>query len=198
MNTLREIPSRIYNAAYDATVVNPNAVVIAVKDSGKTIYGIAASALAILTVGKVARINQAAEQTYHSEDILPGLYKATFKFFKTDFQYDEKYSRLGIVTTTFAKPIFELTNAAKNSETSKFKRQVASRIGIALGTVVATITCVADLVLGIVAAGLSFTVKRGIVNPRINTVAMSQLSSLGVIHHFCSGLRHVFNPYPVK
>ncbi len=159
----------------------------------KTIAGVAASALSILTLGLNSKINKYAnEWTVVSAQILVTPYGKMLKIINPNAQCASKGILMGVITEKLANPIFQKAWDEAQNESFFFRKHVVSRGAYALGALVATITRTADFVLGLLALPVSF-ITLGTFE-KINTFTYKQLSFPAFIGDVCVGMRGLVNP----
>lgn len=159
---------------------------------GKSLIGIVASALSLLSLGSDPEINKyASSLTGKSATILTNLFESIMKVVNPNFKGRATFDN-GFFFNKVTMQIHSL--ALQTSKSADFlKRHIVSRLGFAVYTVASVASRIADLALGIIGISLS-VLTFGCVND-INNFAMSQLSFLGIIGNVCHGIRYVINPH---
>ena len=180
-----------YQTAYNAVIGVPCGLFDAGKAAVNTTAGIAGTALSILTVGKSQRVNGWASYTRSSFEIFPNLYSSLIRVVYPKAYIDATHK--GYVTAYVAAPVFR---AALQSTVAPgfIQREIVSRVAMAVATVAAVVSRVADFALGLVGAAFSIIPCLGRVDA-VNNFAISQLNSSGVVNDICRGLRGIVNPH---
>ncbi len=156
------------------------------------LVGITATAMSVLTGGMVPKINEYADLSRFSSNLInETLYKPLMEVINPNFICYE-FSRFGVVTEKIAHPIFKAALDFSESE-NIFMKHAVSRIAYLTFALVATATRTVDFTLGIFAA-LASIVTLGAV-PKINTFAMRHLAATGLINDLCVGIRGFVNPH---
>ncbi len=156
--------------------------------------GVVGTALSIATLGELKEINRVASYSYSAKSILVSPYEVTIKVLNPDFQFDswEQVNSGGVMSTRFAKPI--LGHAyVKSAASNFFTRHIVSRGAYLLGAIVSTISRIADLCLGLVAATISILPCFGRVST-LNHFAQRHLMALALIGDLCLSFRGIVNP----
>ncbi len=183
----------VKNSCWNALVA-PLAVRGSVKSICRATWGVAATALSIATLGKVSAINRWAGSVHSSANVLLPPYAALLKVVHPNVMLYGT-GTMGILTKRFAQPFFK--QAAFISQEPEFiKRHILSRLCYGLGLVASTISRVADLALGLVAAALSLVPLLGR-SQAVNVFAYRQLSATLVVADICFSLRAIVNPHQV-
>ncbi len=164
-----------------------------VQEIFHSIFGVAASALSILTVGRNSTINEYADCfTPTINETLSYTYVSVLRVINPNYKLYSNVIEMGIITEKLARPIFQKARTAAKNESSFLQRHVVSRGAYALGALVATITRTADLALGLLALPLSF-ITLGTFE-KINTFTYKQLLFPVLINDVCVGMRGFVNP----
>lgn len=171
----------------------PVSVFYAAKNAGTTAIGVAGSAVSVATAGMWKGMNDVAAWTQNGHSVLPTLYIAVAKVINPSFETTKASVKTSLITNAVAKPILDKALASAASENAVV-RHVVSRAAF-LGHLVASVaTRVADLAIGVLAAGISIIPCLARVTA-VNTLAVRQLSSLGgIVHDVCRDVRGIVNP----
>ena len=159
--------------------------------SGKTAIGVAATALSILTLGKLTCINKYADITSASALILKPIDLLTQIVNPYAKQSEVKQSN-GMISKLFIERIY--FKAREESYSNSFwTKHFVSRGAYALGALGAIITRTADLAIGLIATVISVIPFLGR-NEKINQFATNQLGAFALINDICISLRGIVNP----
>jgi len=164
-------------------------------DLEKTVSGVAASALSIVTWGKSEQINGYSEKALASYRVLPKLYLSLLVVINPSAKYNiiksNDLTYTGSLTRELSIPIFEKAYglAIKNSF---WEKRILSRVCFVFGAIVSTITRIIDLAFGIFGAALSLATRGE--EEKINDFATRQLTSLGLVWDICYAARGFINP----
>ncbi len=189
---INEVLGYAVDTVINATVGVLEGVLNSVWNAAKTVIGVGASALSIVTLGKFSKINDVANLTDKSMNILHPTYQAVGLVANPKFSFGEVKSALGVVTARVAAPIFRKAERAAESE-SFAAREIGARVAYLAGAAVSIATRVADLALGVLAAAFSVVPCLGRAE-KVNNFAMQYLLSSAVVHDVCVGLRGFVNP----
>lgn len=164
----------------------------AALSASKTVMGISATALSIITNGDFPSIDSKANYINEAKFILPKLYSCVLCVFNPKGSGGHDTLKCGILTESLTKPIFK--QAVELAE-CKFPlcKNVFSVCLMGLGMLTAVVTRTADLIIGLVAAAFSIIPCLGRVS-KLNQFAYEQLSSLNVLADIGLGLRGIINP----
>jgi hypothetical protein len=180
----------VKNTAWNLFINLPKEVLNSGKDAVKTVLGVAASALSVLTLGKNDYLNVTSDHLLaHETNIISLLYYRVVQVINPNFEVSDSdiFSKMGVITKKIAEPIFEA--AAEAYESDKW---FIARAEFALGSCVSLITRTADVALGILAGAFSLIPCAGRCRI-VNDFAIKQLN-LGILQDFCRGIRAVINP----
>jgi hypothetical protein len=190
------------------------------RQSTRTISGLFFTSLSVLTLGKVSKFNSSACGKMDSVDqILPTVYlgvlsiinhsktkvliPSSYGYFRREVTLFDKARDLSGVNYSGKKSLAEssddegddipLTKLTLRDRVKLFmKEQVASRGMYALAAVVAVISRVADLIIGVLAVAASIICLGK--KEKINKMAVDNLTIFGVLDDICNGVRAFVNP----
>jgi hypothetical protein len=175
----------------------PIAVATSSINTLKTIVGITVSAASALSFGSFIKVNyHASTLTYKELKILTDVYYSVIKVINPNFDpskclHNLPSDSIGIITRKIGFPIERAAYKTANSKNCLSKYGV-SRVLYALNTIVSTITRIADLAIGLVAAALSIIPCVGR-SEALNIFTIQHLT-LRIIQGICSGVRYTMNP----
>lgn len=203
--------SHALNSISRATVTIKDAICITAKSALDVIVSatvtsakVAASALAILTLGKSATINQwtIPRTTNDAQILLPIAFKAALAWVNPSASRTLKLQTKnhGALSNMLGKPIESFANKCLDDNSGGVKQifmnHIAARGAFLAGAAAVISTKTVELGLGILSAAVAI-VTLGLMT-RVNQFAIAYLGSLDGIHCACYALQTAVNPWPAK